>query len=357
MVYALLHPANDVVLLRDPRDSLLDETETNEAVAPPLRSSTPSLLALPWRDIWTNVPFLTLLIVHFTHNWAFYLMLSVVPSYFEQQFNVKYDEMGLVSVAPYLVLAVVGLICGPIADTLIKYAVRRISETGGECADERGEAERNSMVSSSTAAKTRATTRVRNFFTFLSDGSQATTLVLLALCHNEFWCCFLISVGVGFSGWSYVGFYPAYNQFSPRYSQHLMGIGNAIGGLPGIFGNLSVAAFHGNYSAVFLFAGVMQFLGMLPNLWFADYRDQRFGERRSVEREAGAERGGTPQAARGSLSGGEMGALQGDNVQRSGGLLWDRKGDNLSEVSTAAGSLSVDPSSLSPDEHERRGVV
>ena len=56
--------------------------------------------SLPWKAFFTNVPFLTLMLVHFTHNWAFYLMLSVVPSFYEKTFGVKYNEMGLVSVAP-----------------------------------------------------------------------------------------------------------------------------------------------------------------------------------------------------------------------------------------------------------------
>ena len=33
------------------------------------------------------------------------------------------------------------------------------------------------------------------------------------------------------------------------------GIGNAVASLPGIFGNLSVEAFNGDYAGVFLFAG------------------------------------------------------------------------------------------------------
>ena len=86
-----------------------------EASRPP---QPPRVAATPWRRIATNVPFLALIFTHCAFNWTGYLVASWLDKFFVTTYNVKYDELGVLSVLPYLMMLVVGLLGGPLADAL-----------------------------------------------------------------------------------------------------------------------------------------------------------------------------------------------------------------------------------------------
>ena len=49
---------------------------------------------VPWKEIFTSVPFWGVAIVHFGINWGFYTLLSELPTYFDQ---IQHFDMSSVS--------------------------------------------------------------------------------------------------------------------------------------------------------------------------------------------------------------------------------------------------------------------
>ncbi|CAD7971843.1 unnamed protein product [Amoebophrya sp. A120] len=66
---------------------------------------------VPWKKILTNVPFIVNWFAHTCYNWGWYLVISVMPSFYEERFHVPYAQLGFLSVAPYIALI---LCTGPI---------------------------------------------------------------------------------------------------------------------------------------------------------------------------------------------------------------------------------------------------
>ena len=83
--------------------SLCSEVAFIQASRPP----QPRPVSTPYRRILTNRAFLATVATHCAYNWGFYVGLSWVSKFFDSKYGVGYSELGLLSVAPYIVLIVV----------------------------------------------------------------------------------------------------------------------------------------------------------------------------------------------------------------------------------------------------------
>lgn len=165
---------------------------------------------------------------------------------------------------------------------------------------------------------------VRKALTLVACGTQALTQFLFATVGDlsQGVVVALMCVGVGGSGFFFSGLLVCYAEMSPggwedvvvvdevevvaehdptgeepergprhgswqrpqqrrkkaSYASLLLGIANTIACLTGVFGNLSVSFFHGDFDKVFGLAAAITSLGAIPFLIWGDAHDQKFGQ-------------------------------------------------------------------------------
>ncbi|KAJ7007685.1 hypothetical protein NC653_006655 [Populus alba x Populus x berolinensis] len=85
---------------------------------------------IPWKLILSKAPVWALIISHFCHNWGTFVLLTWMPTYYNQSsqqikncfhtsFEIHLTESGLLCVLPWLTMAVFANVGGWIADTLV----------------------------------------------------------------------------------------------------------------------------------------------------------------------------------------------------------------------------------------------
>ncbi|CAL4963221.1 unnamed protein product [Urochloa decumbens] len=79
--------------------------------------------SIPWRLILSKAPVWALIISHFCHNWGTFILLTWMPTYYNQVLKFNLTESGLLCVLPWLTMAVFANIGGWIADTLVQRGV------------------------------------------------------------------------------------------------------------------------------------------------------------------------------------------------------------------------------------------
>jgi len=93
-----------------------------------------TVFKVPWKSILTNKPFWALLINHTCANWAFYTLLTWLPSYIKTVLHFDIAKSGILSVLPYIGFTATFLGSGFIADFMIARwfsttTVRKIFQT------------------------------------------------------------------------------------------------------------------------------------------------------------------------------------------------------------------------------------
>ncbi|CAH1263098.1 SLC17A8 [Branchiostoma lanceolatum] len=159
--------------------------------------------AIPWKKVLTSGPVWAILVAHFCENWGFYTMLTSLPLFLQQIFHYDLDEDGVLSAVPYLVMAVVVMGSGQLADFL-----------------------RQRQLLSTTA--------VRKIFNCTAFVIQAIFMTAVAFTHDAVAAisCLTVAIGVGGLAWS--GFSVNHLDIAPQYASLLMGVSNCIATIPGI---------------------------------------------------------------------------------------------------------------------------
>ena len=88
-------------------------------------TKTPSI---PWKMIWTSLPFWAILVSNFCHNWGFHLFMSELAQYLSEVFPEYMNtgsKKGLWTAVPYGTMWLVSLIVSYVADTCINNNVLR----------------------------------------------------------------------------------------------------------------------------------------------------------------------------------------------------------------------------------------
>ncbi|KAJ9698629.1 hypothetical protein PVL29_007612 [Vitis rotundifolia] len=91
---------------------------------------------IPWRLILSKPPVWALIGSHFCHNWGTFILLTWMPTYYNQVLKFNLTESGLFCVLPWLTMAFSANLGGWIADTLVSKGlsvttVRKIMQTIG----------------------------------------------------------------------------------------------------------------------------------------------------------------------------------------------------------------------------------
>ncbi|KAL2946225.1 hypothetical protein AAZX31_20G001800 [Glycine max] len=160
--------------------------------------------SIPWKLILSKAPVWALIISHFCHNWGTFILLTWMPTYYNQVLKFNLMESGLLCVLPWLTMAAFANIGGWIADTLVRKGlsitvVRKIMQSIGFL----GPA------------------------FFLSQLSHVRTPAMAVLC---------MACSQGSDAFSQSGLYSNHQDIGPRYAGVLLGLSNTAGVLAGVFG-------------------------------------------------------------------------------------------------------------------------
>ncbi|OVA13998.1 Major facilitator superfamily [Macleaya cordata] len=188
---------------------------------------------IPWKLILSKPPVWALIISHFCHNWGTFILLTWMPTYYNQVLKFNLAESGLFCVLPWLTMAVFANIGGWIADTLVSKglsitAVRKIMQSIGFL----GPA------------------------FFLTQLSRVRTPALAVLC---------MACSQGADAFSQSGLYSNHQDIGPRYAGVLLGLSNTAGVLAGVFGTAATGYIlqRGSWDDVFKVAVVLYLVGTL----------------------------------------------------------------------------------------------
>ncbi|KZV57648.1 putative anion transporter 2, chloroplastic-like [Dorcoceras hygrometricum] len=185
---------------------------------------------IPWKKILSKAPVWALIISHFCHNWGTFILLTWMPTYYNQVLKFNLTESGLLCVLPWLTMAIFANIGGWIADTLVSkgLSITSIMQSIGFL----GPA------------------------FFLTQLSKVNTPGLAVLC---------MACSQGSDAFSQSGLYSNHQDIGPRYAGVLLGLSNTAGVLAGVFGTAATGYIlqKGSWDDVFKVAVVLYIIGTL----------------------------------------------------------------------------------------------
>ncbi|CAN8315290.1 unnamed protein product [Cochlearia groenlandica] len=203
-------PLEDSTLLPEERKLIADNCASKEPVK-----------SIPWRLILSKPPVWALIGCHFCHNWGTFILLTWMPTYYHQVLKFNLMESGLLSVFPWMTMAISANAGGWIADTLVSRGfsvtnVRKIMQTIGFLGP-------------------------AFFLTQLKHIDSPTMAVLCMACSQ------------GTDAFSQSGLYSNHQDIAPRYSGVLLGLSNTAGVLAGVLGTATTGHIlqHGSWDDVF----------------------------------------------------------------------------------------------------------
>jgi ACS family sodium-dependent inorganic phosphate cotransporter len=159
---------------------------------------------IPWRALMSSSAVWAIIVGHFCYNWCSYVLLAWLPSYFKSTFGVSVAEAGMFAAAPWLMVFVMGILAGILADYLLRAGcsatlVRTLAQTIGL-----------------TGA---------GIFLLLLPATTSITAALVLMC-----------IATGLLALCLAGFPPNCLDVAPRHADVLYGISNTFATLPGLFG-------------------------------------------------------------------------------------------------------------------------
>ncbi|VDN52662.1 unnamed protein product [Dracunculus medinensis] len=210
-------------------------------------SSSP-LTTIPWKSVIFSPAVWAIVICTFCRSWTFFLLLGNQLTYMADVLHLKIQNGGIISSLPHLLMSLVVLFAGQLADYL------------------------RSTGKLSTIA-------VRKVFNTLGFAGEAVFLCCLAFVNNPTLAISILVLAAGFSGFAITGFNVNHFDIAPRYAPILMGLSNGIGALAGISGFGTDAG----WRSAFLIATVVDILAVITFLVFGRGELQEWAK--EVERE------------------------------------------------------------------------
>ncbi|KAG2330988.1 hypothetical protein Bca52824_002168 [Brassica carinata] len=220
--YAYSSPKDDPGLSEEEKKIILGGSKPREPVT-----------VIPWKLILSKPPVWALIISHFCHNWGTFILLTWMPTYYNQVLKFNLTESGLLCVLPWFTMAVFANVGGWIADTLVS----------------RG-------LSITTVRKIMQSIGFLGPAFFLSQLSRVKTPAMAVLC---------MACSQGSDAFSQSGLYSNHQDIGPRYAGVLLGLSNTAGVLAGVFGTAATGYIlqRGSWDDVFKVAVGLYLIGTL----------------------------------------------------------------------------------------------
>uniref|UniRef100_A0A8C7KFG3 Sialin n=1 Tax=Oncorhynchus kisutch TaxID=8019 RepID=A0A8C7KFG3_ONCKI len=73
---------------------------------------------IPWGSILTSMPLWAIVVAHFSYNWTFYTLLTLLPTYMSDVLGFSIKENGALSALPYIGCGLLAVLGGQLADYL-----------------------------------------------------------------------------------------------------------------------------------------------------------------------------------------------------------------------------------------------
>ncbi|VDP19921.1 unnamed protein product, partial [Soboliphyme baturini] len=218
--------------------------------APKGSVKAPRLRDFPWRAVFLSVPVWATFVSTVTYTWSLYVLLTGLPTYFGTVLGFDLQSNGIVSALPYLLLAIIQMLAGQIADSLrvrlhlTTTLVRKIMDVTGH------------LVPGILIAVVGYSG---------CDSRAAVTLLILS---------------IGITGLCSAGCLINFLDLCPKYAGIVFGISNTLGTVSGIIGPIVTGTVtKGNPSiyswrVVFLIAAGLYFLSSVTYSFFGDAKVQ-----------------------------------------------------------------------------------
>nr|KJB09811.1 hypothetical protein B456_001G168900 [Gossypium raimondii] len=188
---------------------------------------------IPWQLILSKAPVWALIISHFCHNWGTFILLTWMPTYYNQVLKFNLTESGLLCVLPWLTMAAFANIGGWIADTLVSKG-----------------------LSVTTVRKIMQSIGFLGPAFFLTQLIHVKTPAMAVLC---------MACSQGSDAFSQSGLYSNHQDIGPRYAVILLGLSNTAGVLAGVFGTAATGYIlqRGSWNDVFKVSVALYIIGTL----------------------------------------------------------------------------------------------
>ncbi|XP_072975243.1 probable anion transporter 1, chloroplastic [Typha angustifolia] len=176
---------------------------------------------IPWGLILSKPPVWALIVSHFCHNWGTFILLTWMPTYYNQVLKFNLTESGLFCVLPWLTMAFSANFGGWIADTLV--------------------------------SKGLSVTIVRKIMQSIGFLGPAFFLTQLSHCDSPAMAVLCMTCSQGTDAFSQSGLYSNHQDIGPRYAGVLLGLSNTAGVLAGVLGTAATGYIlqHGSWDDVF----------------------------------------------------------------------------------------------------------
>lgn len=193
---------------------------------------------IPWGAIVTSRPLWAIVVAHFSYNWTFYTLLTLLPTYMNDVLGFSIQQNGWLSSLPYMGCAVVAVGSGQLADYLRETCLY-------------------------------PTVNVRKAFSLVGMIGPAVFLVAVGYtgCNYTLAVTFL-TISSSLGGVSASGFNINHLDIAPSYAGILLGITNTFATIPGMVGPVIARALTSNntieeWQTVFYIAASINLFGAL----------------------------------------------------------------------------------------------
>lgn len=182
----------------------------------------------PWLKFFTSAPFLVLTLVHCTHNWGFWTLLTEIPSYMKNILGMDIKKNALLSALPYTAMFLLCFVFSTIQSMLSRRQCLPLSVS-------------------------------RKLFNSIGHWIPMVTLIALGYVNADQinLAIILLTITVGINGSTYLGFQVNHIDLSPNFAGVLMGITNCAANIMSIIAPL-IVGFIVNDEVIRLFQIAMQ---------------------------------------------------------------------------------------------------
>lgn len=154
-------------------------------------------------------------------NWAWYTMMTYLPTYINGMFKLSVSMTSLISIFPYMTDSVLEIVSSFITDFIIQSGSFKIIT-------------------------------IRKVFVIIGNLAAGIALMAAALSKNVTVMIVLMSLSVGATGITLTMEGANMMDISPHYSGIIMGISNTVGTLPGIISPILTSYIIGKNPSTFL---------------------------------------------------------------------------------------------------------